>query len=140
MDTATSLITVTLVCINGQWTYTQGGTRTIITNVECLYQPAQTVFCTIGDVEFVPMSGTGTVGATSRDYIIGPNGESNMTAVCPPSPLGGDTYMFFNNNTGGPSNAMPGEVTALLVCTDGKWKYTEGNDVTTVTRVSCLVD
>ena len=62
-----------------------------------------------------------------------------MTAVCPGSTDGGESFMQFNTNIGGPRSAGSGEVTALLVCSDGVWTFTQ-NDVTTViTEVNCLV-
>ncbi|KAE9547393.1 hypothetical protein FO519_009396 [Halicephalobus sp. NKZ332] len=64
----------------------------------------------------------------------GDDGCLTLIAVCPASPGGGQTFMFFNDGLGGPVSPGNGEITATLNCVNGNWIF--GTD--TITSVTCL--
>ena len=66
------------------------------------------------------------------------NGCLSLTAVCPPSPSGGASFMRFNNNIGGPITPIVGEVTADFSCVNGTWKFTQSGVTLPINEVNCL--
>ncbi|KAE9548114.1 hypothetical protein FO519_008675 [Halicephalobus sp. NKZ332] len=140
-NNSVSLIEANLVCTADGWTYTQDGVTTVITGVNCLL--GTTIgcgACTATDITFTPMTVAGTADATFTDFVIGGDGCAALTAICPISPNGGNTFMQFNGGGGGPQSVLPEEVTANLICnTNGQWEFTENGVTTIITEVNCLV-
>ncbi|KAE9547506.1 hypothetical protein FO519_009282 [Halicephalobus sp. NKZ332] len=134
------LINAGLVCTNGSWVFTQSGYSLEITEVKCILggvnQKCGT--CTPCDIVFSPKRGTGTVGSHWRDYIADPNGCLSLKAICPASPSGGQTYMMFNGNIGGPQGASSGEIAADLNCINGNWQYTQSGVSTVISEINCV--
>ncbi|KAE9549335.1 hypothetical protein FO519_007451 [Halicephalobus sp. NKZ332] len=135
------VINADLVCMNGIWTFTQGGVTSEITQVNCALgflenQPCAT--CTAGQVTLTPMNGAGTETPTASGPDTDANGCLTLTVTCPASPDGGEVFMQFNQNIGGPTDPAGGAVNAVLNCVDGNWQYTQNGVTTTITEVNCL--
>ena len=96
--------------------------------------------CSSDQVTFTPRTVEGTADSSFRDFMQTADGGATMVAVCPVSPNGGNTFMQFNTDEGGPRGEAPGEVTALLTCTDGVWTFTQEGVTRRITEVNCIVN
>uniref|UniRef100_A0A914R784 C6 domain-containing protein n=1 Tax=Panagrolaimus davidi TaxID=227884 RepID=A0A914R784_9BILA len=114
-------------------TTTTAATTTTTTVSDC-------TSCLEGQVTFEPMTTPDSEAAVSGGTGVDANGCSTLTAICPANPNAGlGVFMIFNNGLGGPVQETGTEVTAVLMCVNGQWTFTQGGVTSVITSVSCVI-
>uniref|UniRef100_A0A914QUN3 C6 domain-containing protein n=1 Tax=Panagrolaimus davidi TaxID=227884 RepID=A0A914QUN3_9BILA len=114
-------------------TTTTAATTTTTTVSDC-------TSCTAGQVTFTPMTTPDTEDAVNGGTGVDANGCATLTAICPANPNAGFfVFMQFNGGEGGPQDVTGGAVTAVLMCVNGQWTFTQGGITRVITEVNCVI-
>ncbi|KAE9547831.1 hypothetical protein FO519_008959 [Halicephalobus sp. NKZ332] len=123
--------TTMLVCDgNGNWNFERDGVTKTITQITCELFVDVCAPCPLSTINFVPGDADTHVDVQRTEPTVD-NDQCEVTVTCTPRNAGGDVFMQFNGNEGGPANNM-----ATFSCTTGDWLFNQAQPP--ITMVECL--